>query len=178
MCVPMSFFLPNRLDCPICARTIVTRLDAARLFYAHPDDVGDIARYGRAWVHRKCWSTWSVREAWARSAARLLNQHEGEETVSNGLTVCRLGERDVLLQDTWHAIEASIPRTRLKELLASLETTTSSQIRLKGLLWTFAAGEHRLEVTIEDATERFEMFSLEPDPWEKVLEQILLFQAH
>jgi hypothetical protein len=177
MCVPMSFFLPNRLDCPICARTIVARLDAARLFYAHLDDVGDIARYGRAWVHRKCWNTWSIREAWAQSAARLLTQHEGE-TVSNGLAVCHLGERDVLLQDTWHAIEASIPSDRLKELCASLETTTLSQFRLKGLLWTFVAGEHGLEVTIEDATERFEMFSLEPGPWKNALEQLLLLQAH
>lgn len=174
----MSFFLPNRLDCSICERTIVTRMDAARLFYAHPDDVGDIARYGRAWVHRKCWNTWSIREAWARSAARLLIQHENVKAISTGLVVCRLAKRDVLVQDTWQAIEVSIPRDRLKELLASLKTTTPSQIRLNGLLWTFTTGEHGLEVTIEDPTERFEMFSLEPDLWKKVLEQILLLQDH
>lgn len=169
----MSFFLPGRLRCFLCAGTIAQRVDAAQLFYAHPDDVGDVATHGRAWVHRRCWCDWPLRGAWAQSAARLLVRHEGARTISAGLVVCRIDEREIVLQDTWQAIEASIPRDRLKDVLASIAATTSSQITWKGLRWTFAAGERGLEVTIEDEAERFEVFALDPETWRRPLEQIV-----
>jgi hypothetical protein len=168
----MSSFLPGRLPCFICARTISARVDAARLFYAHPDDVGDVARCGRAWVHRGCWNAWPLRETWARSAARLLTGLEDVKTVSSGMVVCRFDERDVLLQDTWQAIEWSLPRAQLKEVLAAIGTTTSSRIAVKGVQWTFGSNEHGLEVTVEDETERFEVFRLEADTWRAALEQV------
>jgi hypothetical protein len=167
----MSFFLAGRLNCFICTCVIDTRVEAARLFYAHPDDVGDIARYGRNWVHRQCWHEWPLREAWARSAVRLLTNQEGAETVSNELVVCRLGEHDILLQDTWLAIEVSIPRSQVEDVLAALEATTTSRVTWKGVRWTFTPDAHGLVVTVEDEMERFEAFALEPGTWRIPLEQ-------
>ena len=76
------------------------------------------------------------------------------------MVVCRFDERDVLLQDTWQAIEWSLPRAQLKEVLAAIGTTTSSRIAVKGVQWTYVSNEHGLEVTVEDETERFEVFLL------------------
>lgn len=168
----MSFFLPNRLHCFICGDLIGERLDAARLFFAHPDEVGDVARHGRAWVHRRCWNDWPKREAWARSAARLLTRQEGVETVSHGFVVCRLGVRDILLQDTWQAIEVNIPRDQVKDVLAAFEAPAPSRVTLRGVLWTFAADGHGLEVRAEDEKEKFETFFLEPGTWRISLEQV------
>jgi hypothetical protein len=106
-----------------------------------------------------------------------LIQQEDEETVTSGSVVCRLSERDVLIQDTWQAIEASIPRDQLKKLLAALKTISSTQIRFKGLQWTFETGQHGLEVTVEDETERFEEFTIQSGPWNMALEQISLLQT-
>jgi hypothetical protein len=170
----MSFFLPDRLHCFICTNLIGDRVDAARLFFVHPDDVGGVARHGRAWVHRRCWNEWPTREAWARSAARLLTKLEDVETISSGFVVCRLSERDILLQDTWQAIEVSIPRDRVKDALVAFESLTPSTVVLKGVQWTFAADEHGLKATVEDENERFEVFSFDPRTWMIVLERVQL----
>lgn len=169
----MSFFIPHRLSCFICSTKIGERVDAARLFFAHPDDMGEIAKHGRAWVHRRCWTDWPLREAWARSAARLFMTRLEGESAAQGFIVCRLREGEILLQDTWMAVEMSIPRDRLEQVRAALSNSASSSVGWPGAVLIFARGEHGLTVTFGDETERFESFSLEPHTWEAPLQRIL-----
>jgi hypothetical protein len=161
----MSFFIPHRLSCFICSTKIGERVDAARLFFAHPDDVGELAKHGRAWVHRRCWNDWSLRETWARSAARILTSSLEVESIAPDFVVCRLNEREVLLQDTWLATEVSIPRDRLEQVISALSSSTSHTVTWRGNVLTFAPDEHGLSVTLGDESEKFETFSLEPHTW-------------
>ncbi len=75
----MSFFLPGTTKCTICGLQIAKRIDAARLRYAHPKDVGDVAMHGRSFVHRRCWDEWEHRAAYADSSRQLLLNHDPVE---------------------------------------------------------------------------------------------------
>lgn len=173
----MSFFIPHRLSCFICSTKMGERVDAARLFYAHPDDVGEIAKHGRAWVHRGCWSNWPKRQTWARSATRLLTNQAEIQTIAEGFVVCRPSDREILLQDTWAAVEMSIPRDLLKEVLAALGASGSHMVTWQGVDLTFTLGEHGLMVTIRNEAQSLESFALEAHTWRAPLERLLLMQG-
>lgn len=136
--------------------------------------MGELAKYGRAWVHRNCWTGWELRETWARSAAQRLTQQAEAESVAQGFVVCRLGEQEILLQDTWQAVELSVPRAGLELLLAALASSTPSRVLSRAGNVTFSPGEQGLMVTVSDESEELERFSLEPSTWRAPLERARL----
>jgi hypothetical protein len=161
----VSFFLPNRLSCFICGSVIGERIEAARLFYAHPDDVGEVARYGRSWVHRGCWINWDLRSTWAQSAARLLATDEG--SVRDEAIVCRSGEVTVLLQDTWLPLEVSIRVDLIEEFREANER--GGLVKFGTFEWSFVPLVENIQVRASSEGEVFEEFELSLGRWSSIL---------
>jgi hypothetical protein len=165
----MSFFVPNRLTCFLCKSTIANRVDAAQLLYAHPDDVGELARHGRAWVHRACWNESELREIWAKSALRLLTSDPTNITQND--VVCRLSGESVLLQDPWQAVSISIPVDRLAEFVHANEY--GGEVSVHAMKWTFELADDLIELTGALSGEPFETFRQAPGRWSPSLLHML-----
>lgn len=165
----MSFFLPNRLTCFFCEKLIETRVQAAQLPFAHPDDVGDLARHGRAWVHRACWNESSLREAWSASALRLLTSDP--LNVSRGGVVCRSNADSILLQDPWQAVSISIPHSNLAHVLAANEH--GGEVSLRAALWSFVPDDEFIQVTGTQDGEPFESFRHARGRWSQAISSAL-----
>jgi hypothetical protein len=166
----MSFFLPDRLTCCLCDHLIGSRREAAQLPYAHPDDVGELARHGRAWVHRRCWNESTLRDPWSASALRLLASDPAAVCCS-GVT-CRVHDEEVFLQDPWQAVAIRIPCDCIRQLLEASER--GGAILLGPTRWTFELVGDLLEVTGADSgDEPFEAFRQVPGRWSPALLCIL-----
>lgn len=165
----MSFFLPNRLTCIFCEKLIETRVQAAQLPFAHPDDVGDLARHGRAWVHRACWNESSLREAWSASALRLLTSDPAN--VSSDGVVCRSNADSILLLDPWQAVSVSIPCSNLAQVLSANEQ--GGEVSLRSALWTFVPDGEVIQIAGTQDGEPFESFRQARGRWSQVLSSAL-----
>jgi hypothetical protein len=165
----MSFFVPNRLTCFLCKSAIASRIDAAQLLYAHPDDVGDLARHGRAWVHRACWNGWELRETWATSALRLLTSDPAN--ISQNDVVCRLSGESVLLQDPWQAVSISIPVDRLAAFIQANDH--GGEVSFHAVKWTFELTHNLLHLTGAHSGEAFESLQQAPGRWSPILSRML-----
>lgn len=161
----MSFFLPNHLTCFLCNRTIGQRVEAAQLLYAHPDDVGDLARYGRAWVHRTCWTESVLRGPWAASALRLLESDTANLSMND--VVCRINGNEVLLQDPWQAVTVNIPVDCITRVIDANER--GGELRFKSTRWELKLVDNMIKVTGDTNEEPFESFSQPPARWSPAL---------
>ena len=150
----MTFLRLSTTQCFICDRTIGSQIDSAQLQYASPDDVGVIARNGRAWVHRECWKTWPSRGAWARSSAKLLES--GENVVSRRGVLARdsaLG--NVLFTDVDPPFEWRVPREVLPELREAFRASEPSIVEFDHSIWTVTPEEGHLRLIATHDGEQF-----------------------
>lgn len=162
----MSFFLPHKLSCFICKTTIGERIEAVRMFYAHPDDVGAVARSGRAWTHRRCWEAWDMRAAWSSSATRLMEADQAR--LVEGRVSCFAREGAVLLEDLWSSVSLLIPMEKAAGVAKA--SRIGGEVLLHADLWKF---EHQDGKTLTTATsngEAFERFHMDSGRWSTALE--------
>lgn len=165
----MSFFLPGRLRCFLCNELVATRREAALILYAHPDEVGDLAKHGRSWVHRACWNSWNMRERWAASALRLMAS--AADTVVVGGVACRRSAMELLLVDPFHALSLAIPLQLVSSVRSCL--LDGGAVQLGGAEWRFEKGEHETRVLGQQEGEVFEELYVPNDHWGPVLEAAL-----
>lgn len=165
----MSFFIANRLTCFLCRRTIESRVDAAHLPYAHPEDVGDLARYGRSWVHRSCWNEASLREKWAGSALRLLVSDPDSFAISD--IAARSSGYSVLLRDPMHAIEIDIPIDKVSEFIQANEH--GGEVTSQATKWAFELANGVVTLTMTFNGELVERLQHTPGRWSKILTAVL-----
>lgn len=154
--------------CPLCGAPLGGRLGAAQLPYAHPDDVGGDARHGRAWVHRRCWEAWPVREAWTRSAARLLAAQPGARAVRGVITLPVPG--GVMLTDARAALAVSIPAEAIAALAAALGADRPTTLAIGHASWTIEPRARRARLAAVHGGEPFEALELDDAAaWAEVL---------
>lgn len=165
----MSFFLSNRLTCFFCKRVIESRVEAAQLPYANPNDVGDLARHGRAWVHRACWNEAALREPWAESAIRLLISDPAN--ISRDGVVCRVNKESILLQDPWQAVALTLPLDRVAHFVTANEH--GGAVSFNATIWSFDLVDGLIQVAGAHNEEPFEVFHQAPGRWSPVLSQVL-----
>lgn len=164
----MSFLIPGTSTCFICGRSIVMRLEAAQLEYASPDDVGDVARHGRAWVHRNCWLTWSMRDAWRASTRRLMAAMPNMTSVHD-VAVRPVGE-DVFLTDAGAPFSITVPRNQIGLVCNALQATLPSTLTFDHVSWGFMPLESRVRLTASQNGEMLVDFMIEdPEAWRLAL---------
>ncbi len=167
----MSFFIPRRLTCFLCDRIIGERVEAAQLPYAHPDDVGELARHGRGWVHRACWSQSSLRPQWAQSAVRLLATDPANLVIEG--VVCRRSASSMLLQDPLLAVSLSVLLDQVEALSWASErggeVVTGSAGSAGSARWSFSLAGDLIVATAESGGEVFERFELPAGRWARAL---------
>ena len=164
----MTFLKAGTTVCFICQRPIVSRVEAAQLTYASPDDVGDIARYGRAWIHRACWITWPQRAIWSRSSARLL----GSQPMMSGVRAvfAMLTPTGVLVTDTDAAFALTVPRETMKELGRAFGASSRTTVKFDHSVWTLEPAGSAIRVTATHDDVIFEDLLIEdPGAWSEVL---------
>jgi hypothetical protein len=141
----MSFLMPGTSTCFICDRPIATRIEAAQLEYASSDDVGDVARHGRAWVHRSCWQTWPTRDAWRASTRRLMAAMPNMTSVRN--VTARPAGANVLLVDASAPFSITVPRDQVGRVCDALQSTLPTTLMFDHVSWEFSSLESRVRLT-------------------------------
>lgn len=160
----MSFLIPGTSTCFICDRPIATRLEAAQLEYASPDDVGDVARHGRAWVHRSCWRTWLMRDAWRASTRRLMAAMPNMTSVRD-VAARPVGE-DVFLTDVDAPFSITVPRNQIRSVCDALQARLPITLMFDHVLWGFLPLEARVRLTASQNGEMLVDFMIEdPEAW-------------
>jgi hypothetical protein len=161
----MSLLSLGTTACFICGRAIALRVEAAQLEYASPDDVGEIARRGRAWVHRQCWTTWPMRSQWAASTRRLMN---GAAATAVRDVATRPSTGGVLLTDARAALSITIPREQIANLRTALRD--GGTVLLGHASWVFAPKGKKVHLTAFHERECFEDLDIDdPDAWDEAL---------
>jgi hypothetical protein len=160
----MSFLTIGVSTCFICGRPIEARIEAAQLEYASPEDVGEVARQGRAWVHRPCWQAWPTRRAWCASTCRLMAAAPGVTRARS--VMVRPAGAGLLLTDAGAPISIALPRDQLVPVCNALRSPQPTTVSFDHVAWHFAplasairltaaqGGEPLLDLVIED-----------PDAW-------------
>lgn len=165
----MSFVVPGTSTCFICDRVIATRVEAAQLEYASPDDVGDAARHGRAWVHRRCWQTWPTRDAWRASTRRLLAAMPDTTGVRD--VIARPARGDVLLTDAGAPISITVPRDQIARICDALRATQPTTLIFGHASWELSPlGSGVQLVASHDGVAFDEVVIDDPDAWVRVLD--------
>jgi len=164
----MSFLLPGTSTCFICGRPIATRLEAAQLEYASPDDVGDIARHGRAWVHRSCWQAWPTRDAWCSSTRRLMAAMPNMMVVRD--VAARPMPGEVLLTDARAPFSITVPRDQIGPVCDALRAALPTTLVFDHVSWEFSPSAPRVRLTAsQDGVMLVELAIEDPDAWCRVL---------
>jgi len=167
----MSFLIPGTSTCFICGRLIATRLEAAQLEYASPDDVGDVARHGRAWVHRGCWQSWPTRDAWCASTRRLMAAVPNMTSVRD--VAARPAGENVLLTDAGAPFSITVPRGQIGPVCDALRATLPTTLVFDHVSWEFSPLESRVRLTASQDGEMLVDLMLEdPDAWCRVLASV------
>ena len=160
----MSFLIPGTSTCFICGRPIATRLEAAQLEYASPDDVGDVARHGRAWVHRSCWCTWPMRDPWRASTRRLMAATPNMTSVRD--VAARPAGGDVLLTDAGAPFSITVPRDQIGPVCDALRARQPTTLTFDHVLWRFSPLESRVRLTAsQDGGMLVDLVIEDPDAW-------------
>jgi hypothetical protein len=164
----MSFLIPGTSTCFICGRPIATHPEAAQLEYASPDDVGDIARHGRAWVHRSCWQTWPMRNAWRASTRRLMAARPNMTVVRDVAATPRPG--DVMLTDAGAPFSITVPRDQIGPVCDALRATLPTTLSFDHVSWKFSSQDSGVRLTAsQDGVMLVELLIEDPDAWCRVL---------
>lgn len=109
-----------------------------------------------------------MREAWARSAARLMAA-QPEMVVTRGV-VGKPTPSGVLVTDTGAALAISVPRAAIDPLRAAFEATQPTILDFDHATWTLTPGGTTLGLTALHDGERFEDLAIDdPAAWAAVL---------
>jgi len=170
----MSFFLPGKSRCFLCGNAIATRAEAGRVPYAAPDDVGDDAKYGRSFVHRRCWDSWPNRARWAQSAARLLRRASDRIVSDEETTFVLEGARtgSAMLVDTGLLIEAEMSTAEMGVLRDTLLGGEGGELAVGAYRWQVTTTADAM--TIEswqdgELVERWSLTEADRQRWTRVL---------
>ncbi|MEO7732693.1 MAG: hypothetical protein ABIY55_17115 [Kofleriaceae bacterium] len=164
----MTFLALGTTTCFLCERPIATRALAAQLPYARPEEVGELARRGRSWVHRACWTGWAMRDAWARSAALLMTGQPGMLAVRG--VVGMATPRGVLVTDTDAALAVTVPREAIDPLRAAFEAARATTLSFDHAAWTLTPDGAGIRLTAVHDDEPFEDLAIDdPGAWAAVL---------
>lgn len=165
----MTFLVAGTTTCFLCGATIEASLGAGRLDYADPAEIGAVAKHGRPWVHRACWSTWEGRTAWARSAVSLLARAPGARETRGVVALPRGGWTHLI--DPQLAFSLSVPSNALAVVRDALRTTTECELALGTTDWRFRREGTCLHLTAAQAGVIVEHIWLDdPDAFAELLE--------
>jgi hypothetical protein len=164
----MSFLSPGKSTCFMCGRSIEARVEAAQLEYASPDDVGDIARQGRAWVHRSCWQAWPTRRAWCDSTCRLMAAAPAVTRVRS--VIARPAGADLLITDADAPISITVPRDQLVPVYDALRSPHPTTISFDHVAWQFSPlGSTTRLTAAQDRELLLDLVIEDPGAWRDVL---------
>ena len=167
----MSFLALGSSTCFLCGRVIAARVEAAQLEYASPDDVGDVARHGRAWVHRACWRSWPMRDAWRGSTRRLMAAQPGMTAVRDA--IARRARGDALLTDVGAPLSIAVPLDQIAAVCAALRAAHPTTLEFGHAGWQFSPAASAVRLTATHDGAPFEDLLIEdPDAWWHALDAL------
>lgn len=173
----MTFLMTGHTACPICKLVIDRRVDAAQLPYAHPNDVGELAAYGRSWVHRRCWMDWPLRRDWAMSATAVLKS--GSPAAFCRAVIAMPSLSDFLVTDVQTLISMTVSASTLDELLRALTSAAVSHVQLAHADLDLCPTSTGVHLVSSHRGEIFDDTCIEdPDAWMAVLTALIKKSAH
>src|SRR4051812_45138522 len=160
----MSFLTLGASTCFICGRPIEASIEAAQLEYASPEDVGDVARHGRAWVHRACWQAWPTRRAWCASTCRLMAAAPGVTRVRS--VMVRPAGASLLLTDAGAPVSITIPRDQVVPVCDALRSPQPTTVTFDHVAWQFSPLAPTIRLTAAQGSELLlDLVIEDPEAW-------------
>ena len=183
----MTFFISGNSNCRICSKSIAERIEAVQLDWVHPDDVGDLAHFGRSFVHRNCWLEWEHKDTFASAARNLRLKSTDEEALieHHGVFLYERGS-NWSIEDVFAPIHLSISAT--EKLLVPdwfVDVISEGPGNIDEPPKILAMGNHsisamwwgdELKITISadgQECQRFTLSALQRTAWLAVLQKLL-----
>lgn len=180
----MTFFIPERITCRICGRTIARRIDAVQLDWVHPDDMGELAQFGRSFVHHDCWRAWEHRDTFTAAARALRLRAVEEEPLfeQHGVFLYKRGD-GLSIEDVVPPISLPISSTEIPLAPEWLMRVISGGPQGENEPETLVMGNHslsaswhddELEITLAydgEANQRFSLSAERQVAWLAVLQR-------
>jgi len=170
----MSFFIPGRTTGAICERSIEHRWQAARLPFADPEQVAELAALARRFVHRDCWQRWEARGRYSAAAMSLIlrrrDEHAGPIPLASGPGIVWFDVpalRGFRVEDLNELITLEIPRADSCGFARWLEDAAADnavgEVIVGADAWRLERAGLGVELTRSQAGERIEVVTMNQD---------------